>query len=110
MGLQPERQIVHRKQQQSSSKIKRELFQVFSQHTVEFLTANSKNVVPKLNGNCLCYRPPNCSLFIDYFECLLANLRVTTGRICIVGDFNMPTIDWEYVIDLSNSTDGVGKF
>lgn len=31
----------------------------------------------------------------------------TTGRICIAGDFNMPTIDWEYVIDSSNSTDGV---
>ena len=56
---------------------------------------------------CLCYRRPNCSLFIDFFECLLANLRETTGRICIVGDFNMPTIDWEYVFDLSNSTAGV---
>ena len=43
---------------------------------------------------CLCYRPPSCSLFMDYFECLLVNLRETTGRICIVGDFNMPTIDW----------------
>ena len=57
---------------------------------------------------CLCYRPPNCSLFMDYFECLLVNLSETTGRICIVGDFtDMPTIDWEYVIVLSNSTDGV---
>ena len=56
---------------------------------------------------CLCYRPPKCSLFMDYCECLLANLRETTGRICIAGDFNMPTIDWEYVIDLNNSTDGV---
>ena len=49
---------------------------------------------------CLCYRPLNSSLFIDYFECLLANLGETTGRICIAGDFNMPTIAWEYVIDL----------
>ena len=59
---------------------------------------------------CLRYRPPNCSLFTDYFECLLANLRETSGRICIVGDFNMPSINWEYVIDLSNSTDGIKFF
>ena len=44
---------------------------------------------------------------MDYFECLLANLRETSGRICIVGDFNMPSINWEYVIDLSNSTEGI---
>ena len=56
---------------------------------------------------CLCYRPPNCSLVMDYFECLLANLRETSGRIYIVGDFNMPSINWEYVIDLSISTDGI---
>jgi len=36
-------------------------------------------------------------------------LRLTTGRICIVGDFNMSTIDWEHVIHLSNSTDGVNS-
>ena len=42
---------------------------------------------------CLCYS--------------VANLPETTDRICIVGDFNVPTINWEYVIDLSNSTDGV---
>ena len=56
---------------------------------------------------CLCYRPLNSSLFMDYFECVLANLGETTGRISIAGDFNIPTIDWEYVIDLSSSTDGV---
>ena len=55
----------------------------------------------------LCYRPANCSLFMDYFECLLANVRETSGRICTVDDFNMPSINWEYVVDLSNSTDGI---
>ena len=56
---------------------------------------------------CLCYRPPNCSLFMDYFACLQANLCKTSGRICIIGDFHMPSINWEYVIDLSNSADGI---
>ena len=47
-------------------------------------------------------------LFIHgYFECLLVNLCETTGRICIIGNFNLPNINWEYVIDSSNSADGI---
>ena len=53
----------------------------------------------------LVYRRPD--LEPQNSECLLANLRETTCRICIVRDFNVPTINCEYAIDLSNSTDGV---
>ena len=42
---------------------------------------------------------------MDYFECLLANLHEIDRRICIVGDFNMSNIKWEYSLDSSNSAD-----
>ena len=69
----------------------------------DFVSPNSFKI-----NFCLCDRRTVLyTVFMDYFECLLKNLREPTGRICIVSDFNTPTIDWEYVIDLSNSTEGV---
>ena len=45
---------------------------------------------------CVCYRPPDCTEFIHYLENLLKSLHESNcSRICIVGDFNLPDIDWE---------------
>lgn len=44
---------------------------------------------------CVCYRPPDCTKFIRYFENLLKSLHeLDCGRICMVGDFNMPDVNW----------------
>ena len=40
---------------------------------------------------CVCYRPPDCQQFFDAFAQLLSKLESAT-RVCIIGDFNMPSI------------------
>ncbi|CAB4022732.1 excitatory amino acid transporter 1-like [Paramuricea clavata] len=55
---------------------------------------------------CICYRPPDCNLFFDHFDILLNNLREASNRICIIGDFNMPHINWNTVVNITNSANG----
>ena len=74
-------------------------------------TSNAEMLVCELypcNGNkltvCLCYRPPSCTEFLDQFGALLYNLQGVANRICILGDFNMPNINWNLVTDCQNSS------
>ena len=54
---------------------------------------------------CVCYRPPDCQQFFYAFGQLLSKLKSTT-RVCIIGDFNMPCINWTTVVDTKNSALG----
>ena len=47
---------------------------------------------------CVCYRPPDCQQFFEAFGQLLNKLESAT-RVCIIGDFNMPSINWTTVVD-----------
>ena len=49
---------------------------------------------------CICYCPPDCQQFFYAFGQLLSKLESTT-RVCIIGDFNMPSINWTTVVDSS---------
>ena len=44
----------------------------------------------------LCYRPPNSDLrdFIHHLECTLFRVHREFTIICMLGDFNLPLIDW----------------
>jgi len=55
---------------------------------------------------CLCYRPPNCSFFMDYFECLQICVKSQLGLHCWQFQHAYNQLGICY-IDLSNSTDGI---
>jgi hypothetical protein len=53
---------------------------------------------------CVCYRPPDCQQFFGEFGQLLGNLESATKvcKVCIIGDLNMPSINWTTVVDTNN--------
>ena len=62
--------------------VKQELFRLLAYRRPDLEPQNSEILLCDLVSPnsfriifCLCYRPPNCSIFMDNFECLLANLR-----------------------------------
>ncbi len=67
--------------------------------SVELITQSKRKLLI-----CCCYRPPNAEhIWFDKFNTILSDLSSRHNNIIICGDFNLPKVNWQSLVDTTGT-------